>query len=75
MHGRSAMSIDHFHDLTTFFTAVQAVKLVYEGTREVLVPVKQVSKDENIAYMARLYARCQVNCLAGVNSWRTLTYR
>jgi hypothetical protein len=37
----------------------QAVKLVFEGNKEVLVPVKETSKDDNIAYMANLYERCQ----------------
>lgn len=37
----------------------QAVKLVFEGNKEVLVPAKETSKDDNIAYMASLYERCQ----------------
>jgi hypothetical protein len=37
----------------------QAVKLVFEGNKEVLVPVKESSKDDNIAYMSELYTRCQ----------------
>jgi hypothetical protein len=38
---------------------LQAVKLVFEGTKEVLVPVKETSKADNIAYMSQLYERCQ----------------
>eukprot|EP00879_Flechtneria_rotunda_P012132 GHRR01012670.1.p1 GENE.GHRR01012670.1~~GHRR01012670.1.p1 ORF type:complete len:359 (+),score=169.77 GHRR01012670.1:712-1788(+) len=36
-----------------------AVKLVYEVNKETYVPVKVVTKDENISYMAELYSRCQ----------------
>lgn len=38
---------------------LQAVKLVFEGTKEVLVPVKETSKEDNITYMSSLYERCQ----------------
>jgi hypothetical protein len=38
---------------------MQAVRLVFEGTKEVLVPVKESSKQDNIEYMANLYSRCQ----------------
>lgn len=38
---------------------LQAVKLVFEGNKETLVPVKETSKEDNISYMANLYARCQ----------------
>ena len=38
---------------------MQAVKLAFEGNKEVLVPVKETTKDDNITYMANLYARCQ----------------
>jgi len=38
---------------------LQAVKLAYQDNKEVLVPVKEVTKDDNIAYMANLYERCQ----------------
>lgn len=37
----------------------QAVKLVFEGNKEVLVPVKETTKQDNITYMASLYGRCQ----------------
>lgn len=36
-----------------------AVKLVFEGNKETLVPVKETSKEDNISYMSNLYARCQ----------------
>lgn len=38
---------------------LQAVKLVFEGTKEVLVPVKDTTQADNIACMASLYERCQ----------------
>lgn len=40
-------------------TPAQAVKLAFDGTKEVLVPVKETTKDDNIAYMCSLYERCQ----------------
>jgi hypothetical protein len=40
---------------------LHAVKLVYDDNgREVYEPVKEVTKQENISYMAELYSRCQV---------------
>eukprot|EP00775_Hariotina_reticulata_P006611 gene6611-6839_t len=38
---------------------LHAVKLAYQDNKEVMVPVKEVTKDDNIAYMANLYERCQ----------------
>lgn len=38
---------------------LQAVKLTFEGNKEVLVPVKESTKEENVQYMASLYDRCQ----------------
>jgi len=48
-------------DLLTRLTPswLQAVKLVFEGNKETLVPVKETSKEDNISYMSNLYARCQ----------------
>lgn len=41
-------------------TLPQAVKLVYdEAGKETYVPVKEVTKEENIAYMSQLYERCK----------------
>lgn len=44
---------------THICTHTQAVKLAFEGGKETLVPVKEVSKEESIAYMSNLYERCQ----------------
>ncbi|WIA41269.1 hypothetical protein OEZ86_004873 [Tetradesmus obliquus] len=39
---------------------LHAVKLVYDDNgREAYEPVKEVTKQENISYMAELYSRCQ----------------
>jgi hypothetical protein len=43
---------------------LHAVKLVYDDIgREQYEPVKEVTKQENISYMAELYSRCQVSNL------------
>jgi hypothetical protein len=49
---------------------LHAVKLVYDDNgRELYEPVKEVTKQENISYMAELYSRCQVsNTLAAAAS-------
>jgi hypothetical protein len=44
---------------------LHAVKLMYDDNgRELYEPVKEVTKQENISYMAELYSRCQVRRLS-----------